>query len=55
MYRQTLQLQEIVLGKDHLDTLASMMGVALSLRHQGKYAEATAMCWQTLQRGQAGS
>jgi hypothetical protein len=41
--RQTLQLQKIVLGKDHPDTLDSMMNLAESLRQQGKYTEAQAM------------
>jgi tetratricopeptide (TPR) repeat protein len=43
MHRQTLQLQETVLGKDHPDTLASMMNLASSLDSQGKYAEAEAI------------
>jgi hypothetical protein len=50
MHRQTLQLQERVLGKEHPNTLGSMMGLASSLRQQGKYAEAEAMHWQTLHR-----
>ena len=49
MHRQTLQLQETVLGKDHPSTLFSMMNLAISLRSQGKYAEAEAMQRQTLQ------
>jgi tetratricopeptide (TPR) repeat protein len=48
MNRQTLQLQETVLGKDHPDTLMSMMNLASSLHQQGKYAEAEAMNRQTL-------
>jgi hypothetical protein len=32
-----------VLGKDHPDTLASMMNLASSLDSQGKYAEAEAI------------
>ena len=48
MYRQTLQLKEAVLGKDHLDTLASMNNLASSLRGQGKYVEAEAIDRQTL-------
>ncbi|KAH8745449.1 hypothetical protein F5882DRAFT_423240 [Hyaloscypha sp. PMI_1271] len=43
MNRQTLQLLETVLGKDHPDTLKSMMSLANSLDRQGKYAEAEAM------------
>jgi tetratricopeptide (TPR) repeat protein len=49
MGRQTLQLRETVLGKDHPDTLASMNNLALSFHQQGKYAEAEAMHRQTLQ------
>jgi tetratricopeptide (TPR) repeat protein len=49
MHRQTLRLQETVLGKDHPDTLQSMNNLAESLRQQGKYAEAEAIHWQTLQ------
>jgi hypothetical protein len=37
MHRQALQLQEIVLGKDHPDTLRSTNNLIESLRHQGKY------------------
>jgi len=49
IYRQTLQLKETVLGKDHPDTLVSMINVAESLRQQGKYAEAETLYRQTLQ------
>jgi tetratricopeptide (TPR) repeat protein len=49
MCRQTLQLRETVLGRDHPDTLASMNNLATSLRQRGKYVEAEAMCRQTLQ------
>jgi tetratricopeptide (TPR) repeat protein len=49
MYRQTLQLQETVLGKEHPHTPASIVGLANSLHSQGKYAEAEAMYRQTLQ------
>ena len=49
IYRQTLQLRETVLGKDHPDTLASMNNLAISLRNQGKYVEAEAIDRQTLQ------
>jgi len=47
MYRQTLQLNETVLGKDHPDTLRNMNGVASSLHEQGKYTEAEALHRQT--------
>jgi hypothetical protein len=40
MYRQALQLQETVLGKDHPDALSSMNGLAVSLCQLGKYTEA---------------
>jgi hypothetical protein len=49
LYRQTVQLQETVLGKDHPDTLGSMTGLASSLRQQGKYVEAEAIHRQVLQ------
>ena len=49
MHRQTLQLQETVLGKDHLNALMTMMNLAASLYQQGRYAEAEAMYRQTLQ------
>ncbi|KAF2184996.1 TPR-like protein [Zopfia rhizophila CBS 207.26] len=49
LFRQTLQLLENVLGKEHPDTLMSMTGLAISLRQQGKFAEAEAMDRQTLQ------
>jgi tetratricopeptide (TPR) repeat protein len=49
MYRQTLQLQETVRGKEHPVTLTSMNNLASSLHQQGKYAEAEAMYRQTLQ------
>jgi tetratricopeptide (TPR) repeat protein len=49
MYRQMLQLQETVLGKDHPDTLRTMKNLVTSLDDQGKYAEAEVMCRQTLQ------
>ena len=39
---------ETVLGTNHPDTLGSMNNLALSLRLQGKYAEAEAMHRQTL-------
>jgi tetratricopeptide (TPR) repeat protein len=43
IYRQTLQLKETVLGKDHPSTLMSMNNLAESLRQQGKYAEVEAL------------
>jgi tetratricopeptide (TPR) repeat protein len=49
MNRQTLELKETVLGKEHPDTLASMNNLAVSLRQQGKYVEAEAMHRQTLE------
>ncbi|KAH8588542.1 hypothetical protein B0O99DRAFT_746711 [Bisporella sp. PMI_857] len=49
MYRQTLQLRETVLGKEHPDTLATINNLAISLDRQSKYADAEAMHRQTLQ------
>lgn len=49
MYRQALQIKEMVLGKDHLDTLGSITGITNSLRQQGKHAEAETMYRQMLQ------
>ncbi|KFY96250.1 hypothetical protein V500_02532 [Pseudogymnoascus sp. VKM F-4518 (FW-2643)] len=49
MDRQTVQLQEAVLGKNHPVTLTCMNNLAASLELQGKYAEAEAMHRQTLQ------
>jgi len=43
LYRQTLQLKEIVLGKDHLATLRSINNLASLLYQQGRYAEAEAL------------
>jgi ankyrin repeat protein len=40
MDRQTLQLKETILGKEHPETLRSMNNLALSLHQQGKYTEA---------------
>jgi tetratricopeptide (TPR) repeat protein len=53
MHRQTLQLWEAVLGKEHPDTLLSMNNLALSIYNQGKSAEAEAMHRQTLQLQEA--
>ncbi|KAH6699042.1 hypothetical protein BKA61DRAFT_583080 [Leptodontidium sp. MPI-SDFR-AT-0119] len=49
IYRQALQLNEIVLGKEHPDTLGSMIGLAASLHSQGKHTMAEAIYRQTLQ------
>ncbi|KID85971.1 kinesin light chain [Metarhizium guizhouense ARSEF 977] len=49
MYRQTLQLKEKVLGKEHPSTLSSMNNLALVLSYLGKYEEAKQMHRQTLQ------
>ncbi|KAK4680131.1 hypothetical protein QC764_0041900 [Podospora pseudoanserina] len=49
MHRQTLQLREKVLGKEHPDTLTSMSNLASVLVSQGKYEEADQMNRQTLQ------
>ncbi|OWT42405.1 kinesin light chain 3 [Pochonia chlamydosporia 170] len=49
MHRQSLQVYEKVLGKDHPDTLDSMNNLALALRHLGKYKEAEQMHLQTLE------
>jgi hypothetical protein len=43
IHRQTLQLKETVLGKNHPDTLASMNNLATWLHQQGKHAEAEAV------------
>jgi hypothetical protein len=50
--RQTLELRQTVLGKDHPDTLTSMSNLALSLHFQSKYDEA-AIRRQALQIRQA--
>jgi len=47
--RQALQFQEKVLGKEHPDTLTNTNNLVLFLVHQGKFAEAKAICWETLQ------
>ncbi|KAI1159422.1 hypothetical protein F5B18DRAFT_587349 [Nemania serpens] len=49
MYRQTLQLYEGVLGREHPSTLSSINNLALVLGSQGKYGEAETMHRQTLQ------
>jgi hypothetical protein len=43
MHRQTQQLHETVLGKEHPDTLSSMVNLAESLGDHGKYTEAEEM------------
>ncbi|KAJ3571480.1 hypothetical protein NPX13_g5363 [Xylaria arbuscula] len=43
LYRQTLELREEVLGREHPDTLASMNNLAGVLDSQGKYEEAEAI------------
>jgi Flp pilus assembly protein TadD len=40
MHRQTLELREKVLGREHPDTPGSMNNLALVLESQGKYEEA---------------
>ena len=37
MHRRAPERMEIVLGKEHLDTLPSMNNMALVLDYQGKY------------------
>ncbi|RYP42629.1 hypothetical protein DL768_010304 [Monosporascus sp. mg162] len=49
MHRQTLELKEKVLGREHPDTLASMNNLALIWDSQGKYDEAEQMHRQTLE------
>jgi tetratricopeptide (TPR) repeat protein len=48
MDRQVLRLKEVVLGKEHPDTLKSMGNLALVLSHQGKYEQAEEMDRQVL-------
>jgi tetratricopeptide (TPR) repeat protein/nucleoside phosphorylase len=43
MHRQTLELKEKVLGKEHPDTLDTMNNLALVLDNRGKYEEAEHM------------
>ncbi|KAI1506280.1 hypothetical protein F5X99DRAFT_129304 [Biscogniauxia marginata] len=49
MHRQTLELRERVLGKEHPNTLISINNLAKVLRSQGKYEEAEQMHRQTLE------
>ncbi|KAI1286514.1 hypothetical protein F5Y03DRAFT_146430 [Xylaria venustula] len=49
LYRQTLELREGVLGREHPSTLASMNNLANVLGSQGKYKEAETMHRQTLE------
>jgi hypothetical protein len=39
MHRQTLELREKVLGRQHPDTLSSINNLAEVLKYQGKYDE----------------
>jgi hypothetical protein len=43
MHRQTLQLSETVLGNEHPDTLMSTNNLAIILRGQGKYGDASTL------------
>jgi Flp pilus assembly protein TadD len=47
IYRQTLRVQETVLGKYHPGTLRGMNNLAVSLHQQGRYTEAEAMYQET--------
>ena len=49
VYRQTLELKEKVLGREHPDTLNSMNNLAVVIGNQGKYKEAEQICRQTLE------
>ncbi|KAI0815407.1 Tetratricopeptide repeat-domain-containing protein [Xylaria sp. FL0064] len=49
MHRQTLELREEVLGREHPSTLDSMNNLALVLNSQGKYNEAETIHRQTLE------
>ncbi|RYP79040.1 hypothetical protein DL771_000018 [Monosporascus sp. 5C6A] len=49
IYRQTIELEEKLLGKEHPSTLASMNNLAEVLKCQGKYKEAEVMHRQTLE------
>ncbi|ORY58756.1 P-loop containing nucleoside triphosphate hydrolase protein [Pseudomassariella vexata] len=49
MYRQALELQEKVLGREHPDTIGSMNNLAIVLGSQGKYEEAEQRHRQTLE------
>ena len=49
MHRQTLELKEKMLGREHPDTLGSMNNLALVLDSRGKYEEAEHMHRQTLE------
>jgi tetratricopeptide (TPR) repeat protein len=48
LYRETLQLTEKVLGKEHPDTLTSMNNLARLLYSQGKYDAAEPLYRETL-------
>lgn len=43
MYRQTLDLRQAILGKEHPSTLTSIHNLALLLDDQGKHEEAEAV------------
>jgi tetratricopeptide (TPR) repeat protein len=49
MYRETLELTEKALGKEHPQTLVSMNNLASLLARQGKYDEAEPMYRETLE------
>jgi Flp pilus assembly protein TadD len=49
MSRQTLELRESVLGKEHPSTLTSMSNLALVLDDRGKYEEAEQIHRQALE------
>ena len=49
MHRQTLELREKVLGKEHPNTLTSMNNLANVLQRMKKYEEAEQMHRQTLE------
>ena len=49
LYRQTLELKEKVLGREHPDTLSSMNNLAMVLEKQGNYIEAEEIHRQKLE------
>ncbi|RDW58657.1 hypothetical protein BP6252_13133 [Coleophoma cylindrospora] len=49
MYREALELRETVLGKEHIETLASMANLAGVLSSQGKYSDAEKIYREALQ------
>ena len=54
MHRETLELKEKLLGREHPDTLGSMNNLAAVLSSQGKYSEAEQMHRQTLELMETG-